>query len=60
LAVADVYDALRSKRPYKAGFPHEESCRLILEGRGSQFDTEVIDAFVEMGERFERVYEELS
>ncbi len=60
LAVADVYDALRSKRPYKAGFAHKESCQMILEGRGSQFDPEVIDAFVELGEKFERVYEELS
>ena len=59
LAVADVYDALRSKRPYKAGFPHDESCQIILEGRGSHFDPDVIDTFVELADTFDDVYSQL-
>jgi len=59
LAVADVYDALRSRRPYKAGFPHEESCQIILEGRGSHFDPDVIDTFVELADTFDDVYGQL-
>ena len=45
MAVADVYDALRSKRPYKPAFTHEKACEIILEGTGRQFDPAVIDAF---------------
>lgn len=59
VALADVYDALRSKRPYKDGFDHETSVKLILEGKGTQFDPGIIDAFVELGPTFEWVYREL-
>jgi len=45
LALADAYDALRSKRPYKEAFSHEKSCGIILEGTGSHFDSAVVDAF---------------
>lgn len=45
VAVSDVYDALTSKRPYKEPLSHEESCSIIMQGRGSQFDPEVVDAF---------------
>lgn len=45
VAVSDVYDALTSKRPYKEPLSHEESCMIIMQGRGSQFDPEVVDAF---------------
>ena len=46
VAVSDVYDALSSKRPYKEPFSHEKSVAIILEGRGSHFDPEVVDAFL--------------
>jgi putative two-component system response regulator len=46
MALADVYDALTSKRCYKEAFSHDESRRIILEGRGTQFDPEVVDAFL--------------
>jgi len=59
VALADVYDALRSKRLYKDGFDHETSVKIILEGKGTQFDPGIIDAFVELGETFEWVYREL-
>lgn len=46
MALADVYDALVSKRVYKDAFSHEETRRIILEGRGSHFDPRVVDAFI--------------
>lgn len=45
-AVADVFDALSSKRPYKDAFPVEKCFRIITEGRGSHFDPDVTDAFL--------------
>ena len=44
-AIADVFDALTTKRPYKEAFPIAKSLELIREGRGSHFDPEVVDAF---------------
>ena len=45
VALADFYDAVSSKRPYKEPFSQEECERLINEGRGSQFDPLVVDTF---------------
>jgi putative two-component system response regulator len=45
MAVADVYDALRSERPYKKAFSHEKSCGIIREGNGSHFDPDIVAAF---------------
>jgi putative two-component system response regulator len=44
-AIADVFDALTSKRPYRKPFSVEESLDIIREGRGSHFDPDVVDAF---------------
>lgn len=44
-AVADVYDALSTKRSYKEAFPREKCFRILEEGRGTHFDPEVLDAF---------------
>jgi putative two-component system response regulator len=44
-AIADVFDALTSKRPYKEPFSVEKSLAIIREGRGSHFDPDVADAF---------------
>jgi putative two-component system response regulator len=44
-AVADVFDALSSKRPYKPPFPLEKCFQLLEEGRGRHFDPVVLDAF---------------
>lgn len=46
VTVADVYDALASKRVYKDAFPHEECVRLIREGAGTQFDPELVNVFL--------------
>ncbi len=44
-AIADVYDALTSKRCYKEAFSHERSVTVILEGRGANFEPALVDAF---------------
>lgn len=56
VAVADVFDALTSKRPYKEAFPLEMSMNIILEGRGSHFDPAIVDIFMENRERTEELY----
>lgn len=46
-SVIDVWDALRSERPYKHAMTREESIAIIRKGRGSQFDPRVVDVFLE-------------
>lgn len=46
LAVADVFDALTSDRPYRAGMPVQRAIEIITEGRGTQFDPRVVEAFL--------------
>jgi putative two-component system response regulator len=46
MALADVFDALISRRAYKAPFPLEKAVEIIREGRGSHFDPDVVDAFL--------------
>jgi putative two-component system response regulator len=48
MAVADVYDALISRRVYKQGMPHEKAISIIKEGRGTHFDPDIVDAFLEI------------
>jgi len=45
MALADVYDALITKRVYKPAFSHEKSKAIILEGKGKHFDPDIVDAF---------------
>lgn len=45
-AVADVFDALSSSRPYKEAFPIDKCFEIMKEGRGSHFDPKVLDAFL--------------
>ncbi len=59
MAVADVYDALISKRCYKEAQPHEIAVQSILEGSGSHFDPLVIDAFAKTHERFDETAQRL-
>lgn len=56
VALADVYDALTTVRPYKPAFPHEEARRIILEGRGSHFDPDIVDAFESINDRFQEIH----
>ena len=47
IAVADSYDAMTSNRPYRKGMPASVATRILTEGRGSQWEAAIIDAFVE-------------
>ena len=58
MAVADVFDALVSKRSYKEGFPIEKALAIIREGVGTQFDPQVAQAFLDAEEKVRRVAEE--
>jgi HD-GYP domain-containing protein (c-di-GMP phosphodiesterase class II) len=58
-ALADVYDALTSKRPYKDAWPHGEAANLILNERGRQFDPLLVDAFEARQSQFDGVRAEL-
>ncbi len=55
MALADVYDALISKRPYKPPYPHEKALEIITEGRGTHFDPDIVDAFIEIGGTFRNI-----
>jgi putative two-component system response regulator len=55
MAVADVYDALISRRVYKEGMPHEKAVKILLEGSGSHFDPDIIEAFDEIEEEFSAI-----
>jgi len=52
VAVADVYDALSSKRVYKEAFTHDVAKAIILEESGNHFDPDIVDCFVEAEDRF--------
>ena len=51
VAVVDVYDALVAERPYKGAWPVEKALRFLAESAGSQFDPDVVAAFVTLAER---------
>ena len=57
MAVADVYDALVSKRPYKDPYPHQVAVSEIIKGRGTQFDPDVVDAFLSIADQLPEIYE---
>ena len=58
VAVADVYDALTSKRSYKDAWKEEDAYQEILNGRGTQFDPQVVDAFVAAHDKIVKVREQ--
>jgi putative two-component system response regulator len=55
MSVADVYDAVSSRRPYKDALGHEAATRIITDGRGSHFDPDVVDAFLDLADTFEHI-----
>lgn len=57
MAVADVYDALVSRRPYKDPYPHSVAVAEIQKGRGTQFDPAVVDAFMKIEAELPSIYE---
>src|SRR5258706_195818 len=60
MALANVYDALISRRVYKPPFPREKAEGIIREGRGKHFDPDMVDAFVEMAAEFNAMADQFS
>jgi len=56
LAVADVYDALMSDRPYKKAYSHDKTVEIILDNKGRQFDPSIVDVFYEVNGLFAKVW----
>ncbi len=57
MAVADVFDALSSKRSYKQAFPFEESVAIINDEKGKHFDPTVVDAFMNVKDKLKALSE---
>ncbi|APG26558.1 two-component system response regulator [Syntrophotalea acetylenivorans] len=55
MALVDVYEALRSKRPYKEPFSHQKAKQIILDGSGSNFDPQVVQAFCSVDAEFDQI-----
>ncbi|MDR1830668.1 MAG: response regulator [Candidatus Fibromonas sp.] len=56
LAIADVYDALVSERPYKEAFSHEKAVEIISKGKGTHFDPQLIELFLNVSDEFEKYH----
>lgn len=52
MALADVYDALISKRVYKDAFSHDKASQIIIEGKGKHFDPDLVEAFKKISDDF--------
>jgi len=52
MAIADVYDALISKRVYKDALSYDKATQIILDGKGSYFDPDIVDAFYQLKDEF--------
>lgn len=59
VGLADVYDALRSRRVYKDEMGHSEARKIIVEGRGNHFDPQIVDAFLASEDEFQRIRQRL-
>jgi putative two-component system response regulator len=57
MAIADVYDALISRRVYKPPFPHSHALEIMREGRGTHFDPDMLDVFFKISEEFRAIAE---
>lgn len=55
MALADVYDALISRRPYKKPFSHHDAVAFIVAGRATHFDPDLVDAFIEINSAFQSI-----
>jgi putative two-component system response regulator len=55
MAIADVYDALISKRVYKTAMTHKQAVSIILDGKGLHFDPEMVDGFMEIKDQFHEI-----
>ncbi|MCB5191828.1 two-component system response regulator [Methylobacillus arboreus] len=55
MAIADVYDALISERVYKQAIEHDLAVEIILSGRGTHFDPDMVDAFAAISDQFQQI-----
>jgi putative two-component system response regulator len=60
VALADAYDTITSRRPYKAAFDHEEAVRRIARDRGTHFDPVLVDVFLRCHRDFAEIRERLT
>jgi putative two-component system response regulator len=60
LALADCYDAIRSKRCYKPAISHDETCSIIIGDSGKHFDPAVVAVFSELADRFRKVWKQMN
>ncbi len=60
MALADVYDALISRRVYKEGMSHEKAISIIVESAGTHFDPDIVNAFVELQDEFSAIAQRYS
>lgn len=58
MAISDVYDALRSKRPYKRSLPHKEVVEMIKAESGKHFDPRIVAFFLESHLVFQKIYDD--
>lgn len=58
VAIADVYDALRTRRPYKKPFSEEKTARIIIEDANTHFDPGLIEVFIDIRNEFKRIFSE--
>ena len=56
MAVADVFDAVSAKRCYRDAMPLEECYSIIEKGRGTDFDPDIVDAFLLKRDKVEEIY----
>lgn len=59
MALVDVYDALRSQRPYKEAFSHEKSRDIIVADKGKHFDPLMVEAFLALEDKFASIHREM-
>jgi hypothetical protein len=57
VAIADVYDALTTRRVYKDACSHERTVEIIAEGAGSHFDPDLVEVFLEIQGKFREIAE---
>jgi putative two-component system response regulator len=60
MALADVYDALITRRVYKPAWSHERAAQTVREGAGSHFDPAVVAAFLAAEEEFRAIARQFS
>ena len=60
MALADVYDALISRRVYKDAMPHDKAVAIIQQGKGSHFDPDMVDAFMVIADDFKAIAQRFS